>query len=211
MTITIQGALLHAPVGSRLPKVCLRCGASREVRRRAETFVVGTGQAVPIGGSVLGVTVAMSIRAAFPDRPMLQALAILVISAVVIPLALLWNRSLARVSIAVPLCPPCEEAAERAQQLVVPSLVGLALCVLMALAGMATGVMWLAALAIVLLLALVGVVWLVRPKQARVVPLKVNESEIVFRPAERALGKIARRLEKRAARLSREAALSAAT
>lgn len=103
-----EGDLLVVPVGARLPKVCLKCGARHDITRRKASFTIGTaakaaGTASGVGGAVL----AQALRGL--DRTF-AVLAFTGVAGMLGVIAWLAQRGAAKVELALPLCASCDAA-----------------------------------------------------------------------------------------------------
>lgn len=103
-----SGELLVVPVDARLPKVCLKCGARKEITRRPHTYAVGSGgQAAGSAGAIGGVVLAQALRSVE------RWIAVSVFAAVVAGAAIagwLMHRAAQKVELALPLCATCDAA-----------------------------------------------------------------------------------------------------
>jgi hypothetical protein len=159
MDVRIVGESLAARVGGRIPKVCLKCGATKEITRRDQDFVLGTAGAMGAsGGAVIGVAVAASLRSGpLRDDPMLQVVIIVVVFAIAIGLALAWNARQKRVTLALPLCPACNESWNDGLRIRKQLLVGIAAMGVLVLVGIATEAMLFMGLGMVVFLIVLAV------------------------------------------------------
>ncbi|MFN7700918.1 MAG: hypothetical protein ACK5U8_23695, partial [Deltaproteobacteria bacterium] len=64
MNVRLHDGLLCAEVGGRIPKVCLLCGATKDVVRRTQEYPIGASYGTGAGtaGGVVGALTAQSLR-----------------------------------------------------------------------------------------------------------------------------------------------------
>lgn len=146
-----KAGLLIVPDGARIPKVCLKCGAKKNVVRRDQTYVVGIlGRGGPWVGAGIGAGMAAGLRQIFRGDHALIALAIGVISLVVVVGALAVYAASRKIVLALPLCEEHDahfELARRRRPIVLAAVgVGLAA----ALAGMAAEIVGVVLLGILI-------------------------------------------------------------
>lgn len=105
---TRRGDLLVVPSGARLPKVCLKCGARKDVVRREGKYTIGgLGQSGGIVGGAVAAAMGPMLRGM--ERPT----AVAVFGAVIVVLgggAWLLETNARKHVIALPLCKTCDAA-----------------------------------------------------------------------------------------------------
>lgn len=99
----IVGDALEVAVPGRLPNVCLKCGARRDVGRRSERFATPSSWLAWVGAG-LGVSVASALRSAPQLVP--YVLVVVVVAALVLVRAA--KSTATAVVVRVPLCATCD-------------------------------------------------------------------------------------------------------
>lgn len=203
MDVRIHDGMLCARTEGRIPKVCLLCGATKDVVRRTQEYPVGAsyGASAGAGGGVLGAMVAQSLRGL--ERSV-AAMAIVAIVGVVIVGAWLAHRATPMVSIALPLCTTCDgrwaEGQERRTWFLGVVVLFFALIVL----GIALDAMWLLAAGLALVFGLIAFAKLTDQAKRFVAVGFVKREEIGFRLETQIAEKIVERARRREERASRD-------
>lgn len=105
---TRRGDSLVVPAGTRLPKICLKCGAKKNVVRRERPYTIGgLGQS----GGVAGGLVAAAMGPVIRTLDAVTAVGVVTgVAAVLGTGAWLWERSLPKHQLGLPLCETCNAA-----------------------------------------------------------------------------------------------------
>lgn len=127
------GATLAIAIAHKIPRVCLKCAATRGIVRRRETFTVGTsGAAYGAAGGLAGAVVVSTVR--HDPESFLPVAALLVAGVGVIAWSI--QKRATKVTIAVPLCEDCDRRWSRGLSLRRLLVVVLAASGLAALTGL---------------------------------------------------------------------------
>jgi hypothetical protein len=201
MTIVrAEGDVLVVPEGARIPKVCVRCGATTNIVRREQTYAMGSASTTPWLGGAIGAGVAAFARNVFRDRLGLQALFIVVVITAAIVFAVVVHKTARKITLSVPLCPEHDAAIERATRARIPVLGGIGLGLAIALAGMGVDSMG----TVLFGMALFGIVLVValatRMKDAWIPVAGVKEDGVRLRVGVDLAKSLASRAEKREAK-----------
>lgn len=100
---SVVGDVLELAPESKLPSVCLKCGARRGITRRSERFSPPSSWLAWVGAA-LGMAVASALRSA----PQLVPYLLVVVAVAAAVLVRAAKASGAVVVVRVPLCAPCE-------------------------------------------------------------------------------------------------------
>ncbi len=199
--VSARGPLLVVPEGARIPKACLKCGATKGVVRHEQEYVVGAlGKTGPYVGGAIGAGVASVVRNFFRGDIALQVLAITVICVAVAVAGFILHRTSHRVALSLPLCEEHHAQIELARRRRVPLIAGLVLALATALGGMAIGSVAVAVLGLALVVLLVVVARAARMHEAWVHAAEVTLDHVALRVDADLARTIAERAEKRAAR-----------
>ncbi len=207
MDVRIHDGMLCARTDGRIPKVCLLCGATRDVVRRTQEYPVGTsyGASAGAGGGVVGALVAQSLRGL--DH-MVAATAIVGLVAVVAVGAWLAHRATPKITIELPLCTACDGRWAEAQQRQTWFIIAIGVFLGLVVTGIALDAMWLLGAALAWVLALVAFA-LVTEQAKRFLHVGfVTKTEIGFRVSKEIGEKVVERARRRAAREEQPAATS---
>ena len=143
--------------GARIPKLCVKCGATKDVSRREQAFAVGTrGASAGAAGGVVGVMVANVVRNAFRDEPGMQAAIIAAVFVVVCIGAVVVQRATPKVHLEVPLCGQHLAQLDAALQHRTWLLLALGLAGVLLVFAIAVSNVWLMGLALVIMLGAIG-------------------------------------------------------
>src|SRR5690606_867928 len=92
MDLRAEGDLLVVHESARIPKVCVKCGATKDVTRHEIAFAVGhAASGAGLAGGAIGAAVASTLRNAFRDEPASMALVLAVLLGAVILVAWIVN------------------------------------------------------------------------------------------------------------------------
>lgn len=203
MDVRLHDGLLCAKVGGRIPKVCLLCGATKDVVRRTQEYPIGASYGTGAGaaGGVVGAITAQSLR--HMERSLALG-AIIGLVAVVSVVAFVAHRITPRVTTEIPLCAGCDARWAEAEGRRVWFLVAVAMFLALVLAGFALDAMALMAAGLaVILLAVVFAKVTDQAKRFAQIGF-VQKDEIGFRlsaeVAQKVLERARRREDKAAAR-----------
>ncbi|MDQ3037885.1 MAG: hypothetical protein M3Y87_36155 [Myxococcota bacterium] len=154
-----EGDLLIVRERARIPKICVKCGATRDVVRRHQQFAMGHhGAGAGAAGGVVGAALASSMRGTFRDDPAMMAAVLVGIVGVVSVGAWIAHGATSKLQLDVPLCRTHDAAIDAALQHRTWLLLGLALAGLLgafgvAVSSVALGITAVAIFALVLVLA----------------------------------------------------------
>ncbi|MBN8614487.1 MAG: hypothetical protein J0L92_28060 [Deltaproteobacteria bacterium] len=154
MDVRLHDGMLCARTDGTIPKVCLLCGATKDVVRRTQEYPIGAsyGAGAGAGGGVVGALVAQSLRGI--DR-MLAAMVITGIVVVVAIGAWMAHRATPRVAMALPLCTRCDARWAEGEQRRTWFVLALGVFLLLTVVGIALDAMWLLGAGLALVLGLV--------------------------------------------------------
>lgn len=200
-SLRIENGLLCVPVGTRIPKVCLLCGATKGIVRRNQTYTVGSG-GVAVGGvgGVLGAVFAQSMRGL--DRGTV-ALAFAVLIGGGGAIAYLVDRFAKKVEVALPLCEACDgrwaEGVEKRRIV----LAGLALFGVLVVVGYVIESVLTVGVGFGILAVLLLFAWSAGLRDRFVQVGSVKTDVVAFRISEETAQKVVARAERKAARKDR--------
>jgi hypothetical protein len=209
MDVRLHDGLLCAKVGGRIPKVCLLCGATKDVVRRTQEYPIGASYGTGAGavGGVVGALTAQSLR--HVDRAV--AVGVIVgLVAVVSVVAFVAHRATPRVSMELPLCTRCDGrwAEAEGRRVWIISAIGLFLALV--LAGFALDAMVLMVAGLAVILGAVGFAKVTDQAQRFAQVGFVQKEEIGFRVGPEIAAKIVERAQRRADQASKDASEAAA-
>lgn len=205
MDVRLHEGLLCAKVGGRIPKVCLLCGATKEIVRRRQEYAVGASYGAGAGaaGGVIGAVVASQLR--HVDRG-LAAMLLVGIVVVVSIVAMLAHRASPKVELELPLCQACD--ARWAEGLSYRTWILLAVGVFFVLVvvGMALDAMLLLGLGMLVLFGVLAWAWASGQRERFVQVGWVQASEVGLRLKDEIARAVIERAEKNVERRARKAA-----
>ncbi|MFO0713337.1 MAG: hypothetical protein U0353_26015 [Sandaracinus sp.] len=197
MDVRLEQGLLCARVGGRIPKVCLLCGATKDVGRRTQEYAVGASYGTGAGaaGGVFGAIMAQSLRNV--DRTLAVG-AIVSLLAVVSVGAYIAHRLTPRVAMRVPLCGSCESRWAEAEARRIWYLLGLVEFLVLVLAGLALDATALMIAGMLVLIALVTAAKITDQAERFAQVGFVKKDEIGFRVSKEIAEKMIERAQRRA-------------
>lgn len=197
--VRLHDGMLCARTDGRIPKVCLLCGATKDVVRRTQEYGVGTnyGAGAGAGGGVAGALVAQSLRGL--DRG-LAAAVITGLVAVVVLVAWVAHRATPKVALELPLCKSCDGRWAEAEQRRVWILLALGLFLALVVVGIGLDAMWLLGVALLLVFGLLAFAKLTGQAERFAKVGFVKREEIGLRLAPEIAEKIVERAKRRAER-----------
>lgn len=205
--VRAQGELLVVPEGARIPKVCLKCGATKEVVRNEQSYIVSAiGRAGPWVGGAIGAGTASVVRNVFRDDWAMQAIAIGVICVAAAGIGVVVHVGSRKVTLELPLCTEHDAKLAAARRNRVPFVGGAVLALSAMLLGMGMESVAVAALGGVLLVVLIVAARAAKMHEAWVHAAAVTEEHVALRVGEDLARSIAERAEKRAAKKAADAA-----
>lgn len=199
--VRAQGELLVVPEGARIPKVCLKCGATKAVVRSEQSYIVSAiGRAGPWVGGAIGAGTASVIRNVFRDDWAMQAIAIGVICVAAAVIGVVVHVGSRKVTLQLPLCTEHDAKLAAARRHRVPLVGGAVLALCAMLLGMGMESVAVAALGGVLLVGLIVAARAAKMHEAWVNAAAVSDEHVALRVGEDLARSIAERAEKRAAK-----------
>jgi hypothetical protein len=197
MDVRIHEGLLCARVEGTIPKVCLLCGATKDVVRRQQEYAVGTsyGPGVVVAGGAFGSMVARSVRGL--DRGV-AAMAVVALVAVVVIAAAAAHRAMPKVAVSLPLCRRCDGRWAEGESYRLWLLVAVGVFFALVVVGMALDSTLAMVGGLVVLVALLGGAFAAGLKERFLQIVRVDRSEIAMRVPEPIAQKVIERAERRA-------------
>lgn len=205
MDVRLHDGLLCAKVGGRIPKVCLLCGATKDVVRRTQEYPIGASYGTGAGavGGVVGALTAQSLR--HVDRTV--AVGVMVgLVAVVSVVAFVAHRITPRVAMELPLCTSCDGrwAEGEARRVWIFAAIGLFLALV--LTGFALDAMALMVAGLAVILGVVGFAKVTDQAQRFAQIGFVQKDEVGFRVSPEIAAKIVERAKRRADQAAKDEA-----
>jgi hypothetical protein len=193
--------MLCARTDGTIPKVCLLCGATKDVVRRTQEYPLGAsyGAGAGAGGGVVGALVAQSLRGI--DR-MLAAMVVAGIVVVVAIGAWIAHRATPKVAMSLPLCTGCDGRWAEGEQRRTWFVLALVVFLLLTVGGIALDAMWMLGAGLALVLGLVLFARATDQAKRFVQVGFVQKDEIGFRLSREIAEKIVERAKRRAERAS---------
>jgi hypothetical protein len=199
-SVRAEGELLVVPRGARIPKVCLKCGATRGVVRREQAYAVGAlARSFPLAGGAVGAIVANIARNAFRGEPGLQALFLVGVLVVASIFALVVDRTTTKITLALPFCAEHDARLSTALRIRNGVLATAGGAVLLGLAGMGLSLQPLILVAVALVVLAFGVALATKVRRAWVHAPSVSYDAVALRVGADLATSMAQRAQKREA------------
>jgi len=196
MDVRLHEGLLCAKVGGRIPKVCLLCGATKDVVRRHQEYAVGAsyGAGAGAGGGVVGAMVAQSLRGM--DRGLAAAVIVGIVVVVAVG-ATLAHRATPTIPMELPLCQTCDGRWADAMQHRIWLLLALALFFALVVIGIALDAMMILGASMLVLVASLAAAWALGLRNRVLHVGWVKAHEIAFRVSPEIATKVLERAERK--------------
>jgi hypothetical protein len=210
MDVRLHEGLLCARVDGTIPKVCLLCGATKDVVRRNQEYAIGTSYGTGAGaaGGVAGAMVASSLRGL--DRGT-AAMAVVALVAVVVAIAVVANRATPKIAMSLPLCQRCDGRWAEGESYRLWVLVAIGLFFALVVVGMALeSTPAMVGGLVVLVASLVGA-YVLGLKDRFLQIARVDRKEIAMRVPEPIAQKVIERAERRAKKAAEAAKTNGAS
>lgn len=199
MDLRVEGDLLVVRAGVRIPKVCVKCGATKDVSRRDQAFAAGAqGASAGAAGGVVGVMVANVVRNAFRDEPGMQAAIIATVFVVVCIGAVIVQRVTPKVHLELPLCGQHRAQLDAALQHRTWLLLALGLAGVVLVFAIGVSNLWLMGLALVIMLGAIGAAFALAMPKAWIKAKWAKDDHVALDLEPGLATKILERAEKRA-------------
>jgi len=204
MDVRLHQGLLCARVGGRIPKVCLLCGATKEIVRRRQEYAVGAsyGAGAGAGGGVIGAAVASQVR--HMDRG-LAAMIIVGLVAVIAVVATVASRATPKVELELPLCVACDGRWAEGLRNRTWILLAVGVFGALTIAGIALDAMMLLVAAMLVLFGVLGWAWATGQRGRFLEVGWVQASEIGLRVKDEIARAVLERAHKNAERRAKKA------
>lgn len=191
---------------ARIPKVCVKCGATKDVARHEVVFAVGhAASGAGLAGGAIGAGVASTLRNMFRDEPALMALVLAVLLAGGSLVAWIVSTRTAKIPLQVPLCEEHGARLDRARRHRAGLLLALGIAAVLMLLGLGAEAWLVVVLGLVLIFAALAYVLATGMRSAWVAARWAKDEHVALVVGHDTAKKIVRRAEKRAAKKQREA------
>lgn len=194
-----DGDLLVVRAGARIPKVCVKCGATQGVSRRDHAFALGSyGAGAGAAGGVVGAMLASTLRHTFRDEPGMQAAIIGGLLALVCVGAWVAQRMTPTLHLDVPLCGEHHARFDRAMQHRTWLLLAFAIAGVVLVFGIGVSSLALIGLAVVLAIGAIAAAFAAAMPKAWIPVRWAKDREVALALDPEITKKILERAERRA-------------
>ena len=191
--------------GARIPKVCVKCGATKDVSRHEIPFAVGhAASGAGLAGGAIGAGVASVLRNVFRDEPALMALVLALLLCGGSLVAWVVSTRTPKIHVRVPLCEEHGARLDRARRNRTGLLVALGVASLIILAGMGAEAWPVVGLGLVLIFAALAYVLATGMRGAWVRARWAKDEHVALVVDPHTAEKIIERAARRAAKRQRE-------
>lgn len=195
---------------ARIPKVCVKCGATKDVSRHEISFAVGhAASGAGLASGAIGAGVASVLRNTFRDEPGLMALVLAFLLVGGSLVAWVVSTRTPKIHLRVPLCEEHGARLDRARRNRTGLLVALGVASVIILAGMGAEAWLVVSLGLVLLFAAVAYALATGMRGAWVAARWAKDEHVALVVDPYTAEKIVERAAKRTAKKQREMLASA--